>query len=103
VILATRKGNAEFLGAINLSNGGDVEDGGGNVLPGTAFSSMSGLVKGKLALGDDGDQSLTFALSRTDSDLDDTSVAQTGGDVSGDRQFRGVRDAGANAADGDVG
>lgn len=79
LVFATQQGNAEYLGSINTSNGGDMVDGAGTVLPGTAFSSMSGLLKGTWGLGNDDDQSLTFALSRTDSDLDDTSVAQTGG------------------------
>lgn len=79
VIFATRQGNAEYLGSLNFSNGGDIKDGNGTVLPGTAHDSMSGLLKGKFTLGQDDDQSLTIALSRTDTDLDDALVAQTGG------------------------
>ncbi|MDO9526628.1 MAG: TonB-dependent receptor [Gemmobacter sp.] len=79
LIFATRQGNAEFLGALNFSKGGDMKDGAGAVLPGSAHQRVSGLLKGKWTLGADADQSLTLALSRTDSDLDDTVVAQTGG------------------------
>lgn len=76
MIWAARRGNAEFLAALNRSTGGDVVDGSGVVIPGTAHKSVSGLVKGVWHL--DGDQSLTFAASRTDTDLDDASVAMTG-------------------------
>lgn len=79
LIFATRQGAAEYLGALNFSTGGDKEDGSGSTLAGTAHESMSGLVKGKWTFGNDDDQSLTLSLSRTDSDLDDTAVAQTGG------------------------
>lgn len=79
VIFATRQGNAEYLGSLNFSNGGEIKDGNGTVLPGTAHDSISGLLKGKFTLGQDDDQSLTIALSRTDTDLDDALVAQTGG------------------------
>ncbi|MDZ4308999.1 MAG: TonB-dependent receptor [Cypionkella sp.] len=79
VIFATRQGNAEYLGSLNYSSGGEIKDGSGNVLPGTAHESMSGLLKGKWTLGQDDDQSLTLSLSRTDTDLDDALVAQTGG------------------------
>lgn len=76
VIWASRRGNAEFLAALNTSEGGDVQDGAGATIPGTAHQSWSGLVKGVWHL--DGDQSLTFAASRSDTDLDDASVAMTG-------------------------
>lgn len=79
VIYAHRGGNAEFLLALNSSQGGDKKDGAGTVLAGSAHESVSGLVKGKLTFGNDGDQTLTLALSRTDSALDDAAVAQTGG------------------------
>ncbi|MDB5657964.1 MAG: TonB-dependent receptor [Cypionkella sp.] len=79
VIFATKQGNAEYLGSLNYSSGGEIKDGGGTVLAGTAHESMSGLLKGKWTLGQDEDQSLTLSLSRTDTDLDDTLVAQTGG------------------------
>ena len=81
VIYAQRAGNAEFLLALNGSKGGDKRDGAGTVLAGTAHRSVSGLAKGTLTFGNDGDQTLTLALSRTDSDLDDAAVAQTGGAV----------------------
>ncbi|HEX9858537.1 MAG TPA: TonB-dependent receptor plug domain-containing protein, partial [Paracoccaceae bacterium] len=80
VIYATRMGeNAEFLGALNYSTSHDIEDGSGNVLPGTAFDRWSGLAKGTWTFGNDADQSISLSLSRTDSELDDTVVAQTGG------------------------
>lgn len=76
VIWAQRHGNAEFLAALNASDGQDVQDGAGVVIPGTAHRSRSGLVKGVWHL--DGDQKLTFAAARTQTDLDDASVAMTG-------------------------
>ncbi|MGQ0565833.1 MAG: TonB-dependent receptor domain-containing protein [Gemmobacter sp.] len=79
VIWATRRGNAEFLGALNRADSDDRKDGSGNILPGSAHLAWSGLLKGKWTFGDGDDQSLTLSLSRTDSDLDDTVVAQTGG------------------------
>jgi hemoglobin/transferrin/lactoferrin receptor protein len=79
VIYAHRAGNADFLLALNASQGGDKLDGSGTVLAGTAHQAVSGLAKLKLGFGDDGDQSLTLALSRTDTNLDDAAVAQTGG------------------------
>lgn len=79
LIWAARRGNAEFLTALNSSRGGQMKDGAGNALQGTEHEAVSGLVKGKFNFGDDGDQSVTLSFSRTDSDLDDTAVAQTGG------------------------
>lgn len=79
VIYAHRAGNADFLLALNSSHGGDKTDGAGTTLAGTAHQSVSGLAKGTLTFGNDGDQSLTLALSRTDTDLDNAAVAQTGG------------------------
>jgi hemoglobin/transferrin/lactoferrin receptor protein len=79
VIYAHRAGNADFLLSLNASKGGDKTDGGGTVLAGSSHESVSGLAKGKLSFGNDGDQSLTLALSRTDSDMDGAAVAQTGG------------------------
>lgn len=76
VIWAQRAGNAEFLAALNGSEGGDMVDGSGAVIPGSAHKSVSGLVKGIWHL--DGDQKLSFAASRTDTNLDDASVAMTG-------------------------
>ncbi|WP_323006446.1 TonB-dependent receptor domain-containing protein [Pseudorhodobacter sp.] len=77
LIFATKQGGAAYLGALNYSTGKDVKDGAGKVLPGTAHENVSGLLKGTWALGEE--QSLTLSMSRTDSDLDDTVVAQTGG------------------------
>lgn len=79
IIFATKQGNAEYLGSLNYSSGGEIKDGGGTALAGTAHESLSGLLKGKWTLGQDEDQSLTLSLSRTDTDLDDTLLAQTGG------------------------
>jgi hemoglobin/transferrin/lactoferrin receptor protein len=79
VISAHRAGNADFLLALNSSRGDDKVDGAGNTLPGTEHEAWSGLAKGKLTFGNDADQTLTLALSRTDTDLDDAAVAQTGG------------------------
>lgn len=77
VIFATRKGGAEYLGSLNFGTGNDRKDGSGRVLAGSAFDSVSGLLKGTFSMGEE--QTLTVALSRTDSNLDDTVVAQTGG------------------------
>ena len=79
VIYAHRVGNAEFLLALNASEGDDKVDGAGAAIAGTAHKAASGLAKARLTFGNDNDQSLTLSLSRTDSDLDDTAVAQTGG------------------------
>lgn len=79
LLSATRVGNAEFLAALNTTSSNDKTDGDGNRLAGTAYEGWSGLLKGKWAFGAEGEQSLTFSVSRTDSDLDDTPVAQTGG------------------------
>ncbi|MEZ5797731.1 MAG: TonB-dependent receptor [Paracoccaceae bacterium] len=76
VIYAHRAGNAEFLAALNRSQGDEQDDGAGTALPGTAFETTSALVKGKWTAGD---QDVTLAFSRTDTDLDDSPVAQTGG------------------------
>lgn len=79
LIWAQRAGNAEMLAALNFSEGGDVTDGSGTTIPGTAHKSWSGLVKSVWHFGNDNDQSLTFALSRSDTNIDDALVAQTGG------------------------
>lgn len=79
IISATRVGSAEYLAGFNVTTGNDKVDGAGNRLAGTAYDGWSGLVKGKWYLGADDEQSLTLSLSRTDSDLDGTPVAQTGG------------------------
>lgn len=79
IISATRAGRAEYLAGFNVTTGNDKVDGAGNRLAGSAYDGWSGLVKGKWYLGEDDEQSLTLSLSRTDSDLDGTPVAQTGG------------------------
>lgn len=70
---------AAVLAAINYGVGGEVVDGSGDEIPGTAFTQTSGLAKGLFWFGNDNAQSLEFSYSQTDSDLDDTAVAQTGG------------------------
>lgn len=80
VIYATQPTeNSEFLGALNWSTGNDQQDGDGTELAGTAYDRWSGLAKGTFRFGDEGEQSLSLSLSRSDSSLDDTIVAQTGG------------------------
>jgi hemoglobin/transferrin/lactoferrin receptor protein len=80
VIFASRPAdNVELLGAINTATSDDVKDGAGVTLPGTAYDRWSGLAKGTYRFGNDSDQSMTLSLSRTDTRLDDTVVAQTGG------------------------
>ncbi len=79
IISATRAGSAEYLAGFNVTTSDDKVDGAGNRLAGTAYDGWSGLLKGKWYLGEDDEQSLTLSLSRTDSDLDGTPVAQTGG------------------------
>lgn len=76
VIWAQRHGQTEFLAALNHSEGGDMQDGSGVTIPGTAHASWSGLVKGVWHIA--GDQTLAFSGSRTDTKLDDASVAMTG-------------------------
>jgi hemoglobin/transferrin/lactoferrin receptor protein len=79
IISATRAGTADYLAGFNVSTGHDKVDGAGNRLAGTAYDGWSGLLKGTWYLGAEEEQSLTLSLSRTDSDLDGTPVAQTGG------------------------
>lgn len=73
---------AEVLAAINYSVGGDVSDGSGEEIPGTAFTQTSGLAKGIFYFGNDNEQSIEVSYSQTNSDLDGTAVAQTGGPAS---------------------
>jgi hemoglobin/transferrin/lactoferrin receptor protein len=79
IISAMRAGSAEYLAGVNVTTGNDKVDGAGNRLAGSAYDGWSGLLKGKWYLGAEDEQSLTLSLSRTDSDLDGTPVAQTGG------------------------
>ncbi len=76
LIWAQRKGNAEFLAAINGSDSGVMTDGAGTTIKGSEHSSWSGLVKGVWHLGEE--ESLTLSASRTDTSLDDAPVALTG-------------------------
>lgn len=77
LILARRAGNAEFLAALNTGSGNDQTDGTGRTIAGTAFDMNSVLLKGTWRLAEDRD--LTLSFSRTDTTLDDSPVAQTGG------------------------
>lgn len=76
LVWAHRAGSAEFLAAVSHAAGDDMADGAGAVIPGSSHKSVSGLLKGIWHL--DGEQKLTFSVSRTDTDLDDASVAMTG-------------------------
>lgn len=77
VIAAHRAGNAEFLAALNRSSSGEKQDGAGNPILGTEFDGASILLKGKWALAEE--QDLTLSFARTENDLNDTPVTQTGG------------------------
>ncbi|MFN3280428.1 MAG: TonB-dependent receptor domain-containing protein [Tabrizicola sp.] len=79
VTWAQRAGNAEFLASLNRSRGGVMQDGSGTDILGTQHNATSGLVKGRLSFGNDGDQALTLAYSRTGTDLRDSPVTPTGG------------------------
>lgn len=79
VTFAHRAGNAEFLAALNRTRGGTMQDGAGNDILGTEHNATSGLVKGKLTFGNDGDQEVTLSYSRTETDLKDSPVTPTGG------------------------
>lgn len=79
LVFAHRAGNAEFLAALNKSSGNTADDGDGRALAGTEHEATSGLLKGKWTFGNDNDQSMTLSFSRSDTDLQDTAVAQTGG------------------------
>jgi hemoglobin/transferrin/lactoferrin receptor protein len=83
VLFARRFEGAEFLAALNASSGGTRQYGDGTDILGSEHKSASGLLKGTFTFGNDDDQSLTFAMSRTDADLDGTVVAQTGGAATG--------------------
>lgn len=79
VIYAHRAGNAEFLAALNASTSAAMQDGSGAILETGDVETASALVKGKWVLGNDGDQDLTLAFSRTDGEIDDAPVDQTTG------------------------
>jgi len=95
LIWAQRLGAAEVLGALNFSDGGEMVDGDGDAIAGSEHRSWSGLAKGVWHFGNDDDQTLTFSMSRTDTSLDDATVAQTG-----DLQFFGTTPASALATFG---
>ncbi|MFP4274055.1 MAG: TonB-dependent receptor domain-containing protein [Paracoccaceae bacterium] len=71
--------DAEFLFALNRGTAEEQEDGDGTTLAGSGYERWSGLMKGTFHFGESRDQSLRLSWSRSDSDLDDTVVAQTGG------------------------
>lgn len=80
--LAQRLGaNADLLASFSTGQTGDLEDGAGNPIQASAGERWSGLLKGTYRFGEAGDQRLGFSLSRSDSDLENAAVAQTGGAV----------------------
>lgn len=79
IIYAQRAGNAEFLAALNATEGDTLKDGAGNDILGTAHKSWSSLLKAGVNFGNNEDQSLKFSWARTDTNLKDTQVVQTGG------------------------
>lgn len=79
LIYAQRAGNAEFLAALNTTEGDTLKDGAGDDILGTAHKSWSSLFKAGINFGNNDDQSLKFSWARTDTDLKDTQVVQTGG------------------------
>jgi hemoglobin/transferrin/lactoferrin receptor protein len=82
VTLAQKLGaDADVLASFSLGRSGDMQDGAGVTIPSTEGDRWSGLLKGNYWFGADRDQRLTLSLSRTDSDLADVAVAQTGGAV----------------------
>lgn len=96
VVFANRQEGAEYLGALNWTTSGDRTDGNGATIPGTGYDSLSGLLKGRWSFGQDADQSLSLSLARTDSDLENTPVAQTGGGAAitgfGNHDMRAIDD-----------
>lgn len=66
----------EYLGALNYRRIGDVKDGSGAVIDGSAFDTPSGLLKGTWTLA--GGQKVRMSLQRWTSDEDDGRYAQTG-------------------------
>lgn len=80
VTMATRLGaDADLLFSFSRGRSKDMKDGAGAVIQSTDSNRWSGLVKTNLRFGQNRDQTLTFSLSRTDSDFDRAAVAQTGG------------------------
>jgi hemoglobin/transferrin/lactoferrin receptor protein len=77
LIWATRPTErAEFLAALTYRKADDYEDGDGNDVPGSAFDSLGGLVKGTFSLEDASTLSLSYEAY--ESDLSDTEYSQTG-------------------------
>jgi hemoglobin/transferrin/lactoferrin receptor protein len=79
VIYAHRAGNAEFLAALNSYTSEAMKDGNDAILETGDVQTASALLKGKWALGNDDDQDLTLAFSRTDGEIEDAPVDQTTG------------------------
>lgn len=71
----------EFLGALNYRRAGDVKDGGGRVIDGSAFATPSGLFKATFRLPEE--RTLRLSLQRWTSDEDDARYAQTGSSAFG--------------------
>ncbi|WP_274961670.1 MULTISPECIES: TonB-dependent receptor domain-containing protein [Thioclava] len=71
--------DANMLFSYSRGSSDDMEDGGGETIPATAGDRWSALLKSNYYFGENRDQRLTFSASRTDSDLKDAAVAQTGG------------------------
>lgn len=69
--------NFEVLAALNYRNNGDITDGNGDEVPGTAFDAPSGLVKGRLSFGQDGSQSITASYQHWVTQENDSRYEQT--------------------------
>lgn len=73
--------NADVIASFSRGTSEDMEDGAGNTIQATEGERWSALVKGNYRFGAAMDQRVTLSFSRTDSDLEDAAVAQTGGSV----------------------
>jgi hemoglobin/transferrin/lactoferrin receptor protein len=71
--------DADVLFSYSTGSSDDMEDGAGATIPATAGERWSALLKGNYYFGENRDQRLTFSASRTNSDLKNAAVAQTGG------------------------
>ncbi|WP_458792720.1 TonB-dependent receptor domain-containing protein [Yoonia sp. MH D7] len=70
--------NMENLVALNYREADNYSDGDGTEISGSAFDSVSGLIKSRLSFGESLDQSVTVSYTRWNSELDDTEYSQTG-------------------------
>lgn len=76
VILAQRFGEGfELLAALNQRREGDYRSGDGTRVDGSGMSSTSGLLKGTFRFGEGREQTLSFSLTRWQSDEDDANYA----------------------------